>query len=208
VVWARGVGRRRGRGSSLSLQALSSLPPLATPRRAARRQAMSRPHERHPRSPPPPAPHTSRQRTQPTRRFREGAPPTPVAPHTDLGGGPNPHHPLAKTTLDTPPTPHPITVGPSPQANKRHKRPQRTHGPRKRRAVVDHDGSSSARGANHPILNSDAYGAAGGATGASGGVAGASTAGGGVSVSRLSHCLSSPMSHRIAAPQMMNTRNR
>jgi hypothetical protein len=43
---------------------------------------------RHPqRSPPPPAPHTSRGCTQVARGFREGASPTPVAPHTARGGG-------------------------------------------------------------------------------------------------------------------------
>jgi hypothetical protein len=55
-------------------------------------------------APPPPAPHKLRRGTQPTRRFREGASPTPVAPTTDLGGGTRPHKPPAQTTLDTPPT--------------------------------------------------------------------------------------------------------
>jgi hypothetical protein len=64
---------------------------------------------------PPPAPHTSRQCTQLTRRFGEGVARPPSLQEESVGEAQTtPHKPAASTSLDTPPTPA-ITTRPVPQ---------------------------------------------------------------------------------------------
>jgi hypothetical protein len=100
VHWRDLWGAGGGRGS------FGPEPPLPP---ASRRLVMSprdpsRHHQPQNDPRPPPAPHMRQIGTQPTRRFREGASPTPVAPPTDRGGVTRSHQHTASTSLKNPPT--------------------------------------------------------------------------------------------------------